>query len=281
MMVNIKKKTTKTTFLTPNVNKESSHTIDLHNGILKLLTFNIQVGNNTEHFFHYLTRSWQHLLPYKGRQKNLQTIAKLIQQYDFVALQEVDAGSLRSNGINQVELLAKLGNFPYWHQQTNRNLGKIAQHSNGILTRLKPDLIEDHPLPGVRGRGVIFCQFGQGENAMIIAVMHLALSKKARKEQLVYIYKFISQYKYHILMGDMNAETLELMENSPLKELDLILPNYQPTYPSWNPQRCLDHILIGRNFSIERVNVLPPLTSDHLPIEIDIRLPTEVLQNLT
>ena len=279
-MVSIKKKKEKATFLTPNVNKESSHTFDIENGVLKLLSFNIQVGNDTGRFYHYLTRSWQHLFPYKDRLKNLQIIAKLIQQYDFVALQEVDAGSLRSNGINQVEFLAKLGNFPYWHQQTNRNLGKLAQHSNGILTRLKPDLIEDHPLPGMRGRGAIFCQFGHGENALIIAVMHLALRKKARKEQLDYIYKIISQYKYHILMGDMNAETLELIENSPLKGLNLIPPAYSPTYPSWNPKRCLDHILIGRDFTIERVNVLPQLTSDHLPIEIDIKLPPAVLQNL-
>lgn len=280
-MVSIKKKTEKTTFLTPNINKESRCIFNLQDGVLKLLTFNIQVGNDTGHFYHYLTRSWQHLLPYRDRLKNLQLIAKLIQQYDVVALQEVDAGSLRSSGINQVEFLAKLGNFPYWHQQTNRNLGKIAQHSNGILTRLKPDLIEDHPLPGMRGRGAIFCQFGHGENAMIIVVMHLALRKKARNEQLAYIYKIISQYKYHILMGDMNAETLELIEDSPLKRLNLIPPTYSATYPSWNPKRCLDHILIGRDFTIERVNVLQPLTSDHLPIEIDIKLPFEVLQNLS
>lgn len=278
-MVSIKKKTEKTTFLAPNVNKESSHTADLQKGILKLLTFNIQVGNNTERFYHYLTRSWQHLLPYKDRLKNLHLIAKLIQQHDVVALQEVDAGSLRSSGINQVEFLAKLGNFPYWHQQTNRNLGKLAQHSNGILTRLKPDLIEDHPLPGMRGRGAIFCQFGHGEDALIIVVMHLALRKKARKEQLNYIYHIISHYKYHILMGDMNAEALELMKNSPLKKLNLTPTTYQPTYPSWNPKRCLDHILISRDFTIERVNVLQPLASDHLPIEIDIKLPPAILKN--
>lgn len=277
--MNIKKKEV-ATHLTPNENKESSPIILTSNEIIKLLTFNIQVGNSTSHFHHYLTRSWQHILPYKDRVKNLQRIADLIKQYDFVALQEVDGGSLRSSGINQTEFLAKLANFPYWHQQTNRNLGKFAQHSNGMLTRFRPNMIEDHPLPGMRGRGAIFSRFGEGEDALIIVVMHLALRKKARKEQLDYIYKMIAPYRYHILMGDMNAETLELVENSALQKLDLVLPQNTATYPSWNPKRCLDHILLSKELTVENVNVLQQPISDHLPIEVSIKLPDALLLNI-
>lgn len=248
---------------------------------MRLLTFNIQVGNNTSHFHHYFTRSWQHVFPYKGRIKNLQRIAELIHRYDLVALQEADGGSLRSSGINQVEFLAKLAQFPYWHQQLNRNLGKIAQHSNGMLSRFKPTLIEDHPLPGMRGRGVIFLRFGEGENALVVVMMHLALSRKTRKEQLDYIYNLIAPYRHQILMGDMNADTIELLDNTPLKQLQLVLPQNEATYPSWNPKRCLDHILLSPELKIEQVNVLNLPISDHLPIEVDIRLPTQLLQNIT
>lgn len=264
----------------PNINKESSPIILAPNDILKLLTFNIQVGNSTSQFHHYFTRSWQHILPYKDRVKNLQRIADLIKQYDFVALQEVDGGSLRSSGINQIEYLAKLASFPYWHQQTNRNLGKFAQHSNGMLSRFRPNLIEDHPLPGMRGRGAIFSRFGEGENSLIIVIMHLALRKKARKEQLDYIYKMIAPYKYHILMGDMNAENLELVENSTLQKLDLVLPQNKATYPSWNPKRCIDHILLSKDLIVENVNVLQQPISDHLPIETSIKLPVSLLLNI-
>ena len=108
------------------------------NGSLRLLSFNIQVGISTQRYHHYLTRSWQHLLPHAGRSGNLQRIGDLLGDFDLVALQEVDGGSLRSGYVNQVEHLAHLGAFPYWYQQLNRNLGRLAQHSNGVLSRLRP-----------------------------------------------------------------------------------------------------------------------------------------------
>ena len=42
---------------------------------------------------------------------NLDKIAQLIKEFDIVALQEVDAGSLRSQFINQTEYLAKKADF--------------------------------------------------------------------------------------------------------------------------------------------------------------------------
>lgn len=79
---------------------------------LRLLSFNIQVGISTERYRHYLTRSWQHLLPHTGRSGNLQKIGDLLGDFDLVALQEADGGSLRSGYVNQVEHLAHLGAFP-------------------------------------------------------------------------------------------------------------------------------------------------------------------------
>mgnify|MGYP006190221249 CR=1 FL=1 len=112
------------------------------NGSLRLLSFNIQVGISTQRYHHYLTRSWQHVLPHAGRSGNLQRIGDLLGDFDLVALQEVDGGSLRSGYVNQVEHLAHLGVFPYWYQQLNRNLGRLAQHSNGVLSRLRPSLLD-------------------------------------------------------------------------------------------------------------------------------------------
>lgn len=281
-MLKIKKNKLVVTHNKPCINDECSLPIvPSLEGTIKLLTFNIQVGNNTSRFHHYITRSWQHVLPYKGRAKNLKQIAELARHYDLVALQEVDGGSIRSNGISQVEFLAKMANFPYWHQQTNRNLGKIAQHSNGMLSRFKPTLIEDHPLPGIRGRGAIFIRFGEGKDALIVVMMHLALRKKVRTEQLGYIYKLIAPYKHQILMGDMNADTLELLNNTQLKSLNLIPLYNEATYPSWKPKYSLDHILLSQELVIESFNVLKVPISDHLPIEVDIRLPNAVLKSIS
>lgn len=241
--------------------------------LLRLLSFNIQVGINTQRYRHYLTRSWQHVLPTVGREDNLQRIGKLISDFDLVALQEVDGGSLRSGYVNQVEHLADLADFPYWYQQLNRNLGRLAQHSNGVLSRFKPSLIEDHPLPGPPGRGAILLRLGEGADALAVVVMHLSLGAKTRQRQLGYIRELLSDYRHQILMGDMNTHATDLLEHSPLRDLGLIAPQVQATFPSWRPQRCLDHILLSSELTLERVEVLDQPISDHLPVAVDIRLP--------
>ncbi len=242
-------------------------------GRLRLLSFNIQVGNSTERYHHYLTRGWQHVLPHTGRAGNLRKIGDLLADYDLVALQEADGGSLRSGYVNQVEHLAHLGAFPYWYQQLNRNLGKFAQHSNGVLSRLRPWAIEDHPLPGPPGRGAILMRFGEGPEALVVVMMHLSLGAKTRSLQLGYIRELIGGYRHQVLMGDMNTHANDLLEHSPLRDLGLLAPQVEATFPSWRPQRCLDHILLSPTLALERVEVLAQAISDHLPVAVEIRLP--------
>ncbi len=241
---------------------------------LRLLSFNIQVGISTRRYHHYLTRSWQHLLPHRERAANLQRIGALLGDFDLVALQEVDGGSLRSDYVNQVEHLAQLGNFPYWYQQLNRNLGPLAQHSNGLLSRLRPSHLEDHPLPGPRGRGAILLRLGEGPEALAVVMMHLALGARTRSLQLGYIRELLHDYRHCVLMGDMNTHASELIEHSPLRDLGLIAPQACATYPSWQPQRCIDHILLSSELTLERMRVLDAPISDHLPVAVDIRLPS-------
>ncbi|WP_267273510.1 endonuclease/exonuclease/phosphatase family protein [Pseudomonas putida] len=258
----------------PQVNEHHLQAPGLpEDGRLRLLSFNIQVGISTERYRHYLTRSWQHLLPHNGRAVNLQKIGRLLGDFDLVALQEADGGSLRSGYVNQVEHLAHLGAFPYWYQQLNRNLGRFAQHSNGVLSRLKPQLLEDHPLPGPAGRGAILVRFGEGEDALIVVMMHLALGAKTRALQLGYIRELIGGYRHQVLMGDMNTHATDLLEHSPLRDLGLVAPQVEATFPSWRPQRCLDHILLSSSLTLERVEVLAQPISDHLPVAVEIRLP--------
>ena len=243
-------------------------------GRLRLLSFNIQVGISTERYHHYLTRGWQHLLPHPGRAGNLQRIGALLGDYDLVALQEVDGGSLRSGYVNQVERLAELGAFPYWYQQLNRNLGRLAQHSNGVLSRLRPDQLEDHPLPGPPGRGAVLLRFGEGPDALAVVNMHLALGARTRTRQLAYVRELIQGYRHVVLMGDMNTHAIDLLQHSPLRDLGLVAPQIDAPFPSWRPQRCLDHILLSPELVLERVAVISQPISDHLPVAVDIRLPT-------
>lgn len=247
---------------------------------IRLLTFNIQVGINTSSYRHYLTRSWQHFLPHSKRNQNLDRIATLLSNYDVIALQECDGGSLRSGYINQVQYLAEASGIPYWYQQLNRNLGQLAQHSNGLLSRFRPLDVTEHRLPGlIPGRGAIVARYGVEEDPLVLVMMHLSLSKAAQQRQLAYIQELIAEYQHVVLMGDLNNHAEELLSNTPLKHSNLVpLPDTAHSFPSWRPERALDHILVSPSLEIRRSEVVSYPVSDHLPIAMDIKLPQGYLQ---
>jgi len=173
---------------------------------LRLLSYNIQTGIATNGYRHYLTHSWKHVLPCPKRLDNLDRIGTLIRDFDIVGLQEVDGGSLRSGFINQTEYLALAARFPYWYDQTNRNLGKFAQHSTGLLSRLRPAEVMEVKLPGmIPGRGALTVRYGHGEDALVLVIAHLALGRRARFRQLECIADIIGNYQHAIVMGDMNC----------------------------------------------------------------------------
>lgn len=247
----------------------------LEDGHLKLLTFNLQVGIQTSAYHHYLTRSWQHLLPHPQRLKRLDMIGEVLSRFDVVGLQEVDGGSFRSGRVNQVEYLASRAGFPHHFQQLNRNLGQLAQHSNGLLSRLTPRHIEEHSLPGpMPGRGAIHARFGDGPDALHLFVAHLALSHRARVRQLDYLSELLQPLRHVVVMGDLNCTPDQLHAHSRFRD-SLPLHPVRPalSYPSWQPRRALDHILLSDSLQADRVEVLEHLFSDHLPVAIDVCLP--------
>lgn len=243
---------------------------------IRLLTYNIQVGISTSSYRHYLTRSWQHVLPHRRRIENLDKISHLLRHYDVVALQECDGGSLRSGFINQVQYLAEAAGIPYWYQQLNRNLGRLAQHSNGLLSRYRPLDVTEHRLPGlIPGRGAIVARYGDPDDPLVLVMMHLSLSATAQNRQLGFIRDLIADYRHVVLMGDMNNHAEQLLGNTPLSETDLVpLPETAHSFPSWRPERALDHILVSPSLEIRRAEVVNHPVSDHLPIAMDIALPS-------
>lgn len=242
---------------------------------LKLLTFNLQVGIQTSAYHHYVTRSWQHFLPHPERQQRLGMIAEVLSRFDVVGLQEVDGGSFRSSQVNQVQYLAETAGFPHHYQQLNRNLGRLGQHSNGLLSRLHPSQIEEHSLPGtLPGRGAIHARFGDGPDALHLIVAHLSLGQRTQKRQLDYLSELISPLQHVVVMGDLNCTPDRLQAHGRFCDaLPLHPVRPVPSYPSWRPRRALDHILLSSSLQANEVEVLDHLFSDHLPVAIDIQLP--------
>jgi endonuclease/exonuclease/phosphatase family metal-dependent hydrolase len=242
---------------------------------LKVASFNIQTGIGTSSYQEYLTGSWRHILPSNKRIPNLNRIAELLKSFDIVGLQEAEGGGARSRHIVQTEYLAKAGGFPYWHHQVNRRIGDIAVHSNGLLTRIKPDFLRDYKLPGLPGRGAILARFGtRPDEALYLCVLHLALSRRARLRQLAFVSELIGDRSYVILMGDLNcgpnSPEIRLLTGAtrlcdPVREIK--------TFPSWRPHRMLDHILVTPGLRVDKVHALNFACSDHLPIAMEIRLP--------
>lgn len=245
---------------------------------LRLMSFNIQAGIGTSNFREYITGSWKHLVAHPNSADNIRNIAEVLQGYDLVALQEVDGGSLRSRFTNQLVHLASLADFPFWHQQLNRNLGRFGQFSNGMLSKVVPYHVEDHRLPGLPGRGAFIAKYGHPEAPLVVVGVHLALGGKHRNAQLAYLAKLLREYRYVVIMGDFNCLPHELL-NSPLSELGLrLMDGEHRTYPSWAPEKHLDHILVSSGLQAVDTAVLDScLLSDHLPVATEIIIPDDVL----
>jgi endonuclease/exonuclease/phosphatase family metal-dependent hydrolase len=246
---------------------------------LRILSFNIQTGISTERFHHYVTKAWKHVLPHPTRFRNLDRIADLVRDYDLVGLQEVDAGSLRSGFVNLTEYVAHRAEFPFWYDQTNRKFGGVARHAIGMLSRFQCTEIIEHRLPGpIPGRGALSMRFGQGEDALLVMILHLALGKRARLQQLDYIADQVNNARHVILMGDMNFHSesaeMEFLINRTLMTEPI---HGLHTWPSWRPRRSIDHILVTPSVQVDHVRVLDFPVSDHLPISMEITLPKAVV----
>jgi endonuclease/exonuclease/phosphatase family metal-dependent hydrolase len=245
---------------------------------LRLLSFNIQAGTSTTRYHRYVTDSWRHVLPNVQRVENLDAISKLACDYDFVALQEVDSGSLRSGFINQTRYMATHSGLPFWCHQSNRKVGRFASPGNGFMGRYEPDFVEEHRLPGtIPGRGALLIRFGTGETSLTLAAVHLALGRRARSLQLQFLESKLIGLPHIVIMGDLNTTA-----NSPeLKQFCERLELNNPTcdlasYPSWQPQRAIDHILVSAELPVQSVAVLPLTISDHCPVDVQITIPGDI-----
>lgn len=245
---------------------------------IKILTYNIQTGISVHRYIHYLTKSWQFFLPTTKRTSNLNKISELIQEYDIVALQEVDIGSLRSHFINQVEYLAIKGGFPYWHAQCTRKFWIFAQQGNGLLSKFPIHEINDHKLPGlIPGRGLLCCALGKGDEKLLLVVLHLSLGTPAQQQQISYLERLIKGHRHVVIMGDMNC----LSESRLFRQLIDQSHFYSAgqglkTFPSWSPMRDIDHILVSPSLRVKEVHLAKKLCSDHLPLGVSLRLPVEI-----
>jgi len=245
---------------------------------LKLLSYNVQAGISTGRYRHYVTRSWKHVLPHAQRFSNLDRVARLVKDYDIIGLQELDAGSLRSNNINLTQYLSEKADMPFWSDQTNRRIGRFASHSTGLLSRFHPHEIVEHRLPGrIPGRGALFIRYGSKHDSLVVLILHMALGRRARLRQFDYISDIVNEYRHVIVMGDLNCHSQSAEMDYLIDRTMMSEPMHgMCTFPSWRPQRNIDHILVTPTLQVDHVKALNFSLSDHLPVEMHITLPESV-----
>src|SRR5690606_27283143 len=127
-----------------------------------------------------------------------------------------------------------------------------------------PGEVVDHPLPGrIAGRGVLMARFGDGEAGLTVAIAHLSLGAASRRAQLAFIAELLSDHPNAVLMGDFNCapdrpEMELLYRRTRLRPPECMVP----TFPSWRPQRAIDHILISESLECAPALALPAAFSD-------------------
>lgn len=242
---------------------------------LRLLSYNIQVATGIRRPHHYVTQGWRHLLPDPWRRQRLDRIGRLLNGYDLVSLQEIDAGSYRSQFLNQAEYIASHSEHPHWHLQVNRRYGRFAQQGIALFSRLTPTRLDEHTLPGLLpGRGAIAAYFGAGTHPLVVISAHLSLGHRSRRQQLDYLAAMADAHRYVVILGDFNCTEHQLLEHPGLVRAGMApVLAFGGTFPAWRPRRNLDHVLVSDTLEVAEVDVLAHEDSDHLPIAVTVTLP--------
>jgi endonuclease/exonuclease/phosphatase family metal-dependent hydrolase len=148
----------------------------------------------------------------------------------------------------------------------------------GVMSRYRPTGITEHRLPGrIPGRGAMAVRFGDGEESLVVLIVHLALSKRARLSQIDYLSELVNQYRHVVMMGDLNCRSQSTEIDRLLNRTLMTEPLHgMNTFPSWRPQRNIDHILVTPTLQVENAHVLDYTVSDHLPVAMEVVLPKQV-----
>ena len=75
-------------------------------------------------------------------------------------------------------------------------------------------------------------------------------------------------------MGDFNCDP-HRPEMQPLYRQTGLQPPAEcvPTFPSWKPQRAIDHMLVTPSLAIASMRAVPAAQSDHLALSVELDVP--------
>jgi len=237
---------------------------------MRILSYNIQAAINSRSYLSYTWQWHRQILPGAAKRKTLARIAAYISAFDLVCLQEIDLGGLRNGFRNHVEQLRELTGHPYALAQTNRRLGKLSLHGNLILSKQPLREVLNQPLPSrIPGRGVLAAAVETTRGELVVANVHLSLGALDQHRQLRFIRGRLAAWENVLITGDYNctpeAPQLRILHEHGYRRLG----DTSPTFPSWKPQKALDHAFLKGKLHA-RSFVGNERDSDHLPRVIEL-----------
>lgn len=249
------------------------------NRLLTMLALAISIAANAQDTLRLSVMTFN--LRFGERTTNEQ-IARLIKSHnpDFVALQEMDAGTKRvasphQNGRNMLSEIAAATDMFGIYGKTIDFAG--GYYGIGILSKYPYITTKKTMLPNpanAEQRALTEGLFEIGNDTIVFASTHLDVeSEETRKIQAAAIIEHFKDSKYPVILGgdfntSRNSEAIKLFTGSEWTELT----NDAPTFPAQNPEEKLDYILAfpADRWTTTNMLVIPTELSDHRPVVAEI-----------
>jgi endonuclease/exonuclease/phosphatase family metal-dependent hydrolase len=198
---------------------------------------------------------------------------------DVIALQEVDNGVERTDGVDQVARLGELLGMRGFHGAFRPFQG--GEYGVGILTRLPVTRIRTLPIPpGPEGAlAVLEVQVAIGSPARPVSVvaLHFYRSPEERRAQADSVTSYYVDADYPVVLaGDFNSRRGDLVLTRLEREWTVLPKSGDPnTYPADAPDREIDFLMYrpaGAFEVLEHRVIDEPLASDHRPVLAVLRI---------
>lgn len=227
---------------------------------LRVVTWNIHHGEGTD-----------------GK-VDLPRIAAVIRDLnpDIVALQEVDRGVRRTDGVDQPAELARLTGMRVIFERNIEYQG--GDYGNAVLSRLPVIRWKNHPLPQLRPheqRGALEVEVRWPGNGSDGSLRFLATHFDYRpddKERIAsagMLKELVAPWGTTILAGDLNARPDSSTYAALSGTWERCVVGELPTYPAGDPTRQIDDVLIRPSgcFTLVEARVIKEaVASDHRPL---------------
>ena len=192
---------------------------------------------------------------------------------EVVAVQEVDSATRRIGGLYSLEEIGRRAKMTATFAPAINYQG--GKYGVGILSKKRPMSVRRIPLPGSEEpRVLLVAEFKH----YVVACTHLSLTDEDRMASIPIIMEEAARWqKPFLLMGDLNDTPDSPFYSEMQQHFLLMNPAYEKTFPSDNPDRCIDYVAISKptstpdySLSFYRTWVGEETASDHRPLHAKI-----------